>query len=526
MPSDGAARGLLTFAALIVVFAGLRAAAAIAVPILLALFVAFVSAPAVFRLCRWGVPYAGAVTLVLLGEIGVLVGIGTLLGSPVDEFRERLPVYTARLEELARDFAARLGAYGVDVNAEEVSQLIDPGSLFELVGSTVQSLGAVLSQGVLVLFIVAFTLFDASRLWKRVEDHYRDTTAGEHVLSRVTDELNRYLGVKTVTSGATGFFCGVWCWTLGVDFALLWGMLSFLLNYIPNLGALLATIPPFLIALVMIGPWTAFALAVGYLVVNMIIGSVIEPRIMGQALGISPVVVLLSMVVWGWVLGPVGALLSVPLTMIVKLVMKNTHEWVWMSDLMSDAQRHSQWPGAAVEDSARQPAAAPTGPRPATTARAAGTAKRRRPTGFGLKAAGRRGNRRRARQIGRARQMVGAPAWSGDLLDEHDLVGVVAVHHVVVELGARMAAQVLHRQRGLQLLGRPVDRRPEPDEAVEGLLDVHLDAVVVLVARSDRLVVDVLDGANLEADRFHELEALVPGRVGDGVAPKRGSRRA
>ncbi|MGF1469530.1 MAG: AI-2E family transporter [Sandaracinaceae bacterium] len=366
MPLGGAARSLLTLAALVIVLAGLRAAAPIATPILLALLVAFVSSPAVFRLTRWGIHYGFAVSLVLLFELAVLGGLGSLLLSPIEELRRRLPTYQERFGQLASDTAAWLEAHGVAVDEAELAEIGDPAALLDLLGSTVASVGTVLTQGVLFLLIVAFTLFDASRLWKKLEDHYRDTRAGEHVLSRITDEVNRYLGVKSVTSGATGFFCGVWCEILGVDFAVLWGLLAFLLNYIPNVGAIVATIPPFLISLAMFGPGQAALVVLGFTVVNMVIGSVIEPRIMGQALGISPVVVILSMVVWGWVLGPVGALISVPLTMVLKMIMKNTEEWAWLADLMSDPLRRSQLP---VPRSLSERASIPPPPPAANAAR-------------------------------------------------------------------------------------------------------------------------------------------------------------
>jgi AI-2 transport protein TqsA len=356
----GARRSLFSLAGLVILLAGLAAAKPIAVPILLALFTAFVSAPLVFRLNRLRIPYWLSVLLVLTAEVGVLLGLVLILTTPLGELRTRLPVYRTRLIDLTEAGAAWLRDRGLDVDASQLAAGVDPGSLFDLVGATVASLGAVLSSAVIALLLAGFTLFDAKRIWRVVEDHYAGTRAGDHVMSDVSDEVNRYLGVKSLTSGATGLFCGLWAGFLGVDFAILWGMLSFLLNYIPNVGALIATIPPFLIALVMMGPWAALALALGFLAVNMTIGSVIEPRIMGQALGLSPVVVLLSMVLWGWLLGPIGALLSVPITMVFKHIAANTEEWEWLAELASDRSQKAPLPPTAAErQSLSPPAPAP-----------------------------------------------------------------------------------------------------------------------------------------------------------------------
>lgn len=337
-PSSPRRSTLITLAAGVVVLAALREAAAIVIPILLALFIAFVSSPMVFRLTRWKLPYSVSVGVVLVGELGVLVTLGTIVGQSGARFREHLPGYRERLIELYGETSHWLVEHRVPVASERMSEVLDPDAVMGVIGGTVARMGSLLTSTLLVVFVLAFTLLDASRLWRKIESRFAQT-AGEHVLGRISSEVNRYLGVKTVTSGATGIAVGMWVGVMGVDFPVLWGLLGFLLNYVPTIGSLLAAIPPVLIALLMLGPWPAVAVAVGYLVVNLLIGNIIEPRVMGGALGLSPVVVFLSMVVWGWVLGPVGALLSVPLTMIFKIVLQHTDEWAWLADLMSGPQR-------------------------------------------------------------------------------------------------------------------------------------------------------------------------------------------
>lgn len=333
-----ARRGLLTLAAIVIVMAGMREAAVIVVPILLALFFAFVSSPLVFRLSRSRLPYPVAVVFVLLFELSVLVTMGLLVGTSATRFQDRLPAYRDQIGVVYADTASWLTDHGVPVQARTITEALNPSSLMNLIGDTVAQLGSMLSSLLLVVLVLAFTLFDSARLWRKVEEHFAGGTAGDHVLGTIAHEVNRYLAVKTSTSLVTGLLLGLWCTVLRLDFAVLWGLLAFLLNYVPNVGSILAAIPPVLLALLVQGWPAALLVGAGFLTVNMVIGNLIEPRLMGSALGISPVVVLLSIVVWGWILGPVGALLSVPLTMILKIALANTSEWAWIADLMSGAE--------------------------------------------------------------------------------------------------------------------------------------------------------------------------------------------
>jgi len=140
--------------------------------------------------------------------------------------------------------------------------------------------------------------------------------------------LGRYLGIKTVVSIATGFCAGMLTWSLGLDFPLLWAMLAFLLNYVPTI------VPAVLLALVQLGPGAAGATAIGFAAINVAFGNIIEPRLMGYGVGISPLIVFVGLVFWGWVFGPVGMLLSVPLTMVLKLVMESDENTRWIAILI------------------------------------------------------------------------------------------------------------------------------------------------------------------------------------------------
>jgi predicted PurR-regulated permease PerM len=146
--------------------------------------------------------------------------------------------------------------------------------------------------------------------------------------------LGRYLGIKTVVSMATGVCAGVLTWSIGLDFPLLWAMLAFLLNYVPTIGSIIAAVPAVLLALVQIGPGAAGATALGFISINVVFGNFLEPRLMGYGVGISPLVVFVGLVAWGFIFGPVGMLLSVPLTMTLKMALENDDRTRWVAILL------------------------------------------------------------------------------------------------------------------------------------------------------------------------------------------------
>jgi predicted PurR-regulated permease PerM len=140
--------------------------------------------------------------------------------------------------------------------------------------------------------------------------------------------------IKTGISLVTGGMAALWLTILGVDYALLWGLLTFALNYVPNIGSIIAAIPPVLLAIVQLGIGKAIAAGAGYAVINVLMGNFVEPRFMGRGLGLSPLIVFLSLLFWGWVLGPVGMLLAVPLTMTAKIALDSREETRWIAVLL------------------------------------------------------------------------------------------------------------------------------------------------------------------------------------------------
>ena len=327
---------LLITAAFVVVVAGMKAAEAIMVPFLLAVFIATTAATPVFWLHRRGVPFGLAIAAVALALIVALVGVGALVADSARAFLTQMPFYQERLLDLAGGTMEMLRSLGVDLSGTPVLEAFDPAAVFALAGNTLLGFGSVLSNGFLILLAVIFMLAEASSFPRKL----RDVLANPDDLpyfERVAENINRYFAIKTTISVGTGVVVWVFLSIIGVDFAVLWGLLAFMLNYVPTIGSFIAALPPVLLALVQLGPAHAAVAAIGYVVVNILLGSVVEPRFMGRGLGLSTLVVFLSLVFWGWVLGPVGMLLSVPLTMTVKIALEANPGTQWAAHLLGPA---------------------------------------------------------------------------------------------------------------------------------------------------------------------------------------------
>jgi predicted PurR-regulated permease PerM len=316
-----ATRFLIAAAAFIVVVAGMRAASSLVTPFLLAVFIAVVATPPLRELRSRGVPNWAAMLLVVLAIGGLGSVLAILVAGSLDGFRASLPEYQDRLKLLIDDLALWLDGVGLHTSREALQTYIDPARVLGMAGELVSGLSGVLANAFLILLTVVFILLEAAGLPAKLRAALVSPETSTERMHVVLDSINRYMGIKSLTSLGTGLVLWAWLTILGVDYAVLWALIAFLLNFVPTIGSILAAIPAVLLALVQIDLQSALLVALGYLVVNTLVGSILEPKIMGYGLGLSTLVVFVSLVFWGWVLGPVGMFLSVPLTMSLKIAL-------------------------------------------------------------------------------------------------------------------------------------------------------------------------------------------------------------
>jgi AI-2 transport protein TqsA len=338
---------LITAAAFVIVIAGMRAAVPIVVPFLLSAFVAIICAPPLFWLQRRGIPTLIALLMVIFAILGIGFLMGALIGASVKDFSAALPQYQARLQVQMTMVLAWLRSLGIEISDQVLLEYFDPGAVMRLVASTLSGLGGVLTNAFLILLTVTFILLEASSFPTKLCAILGSSNSSMASVEEVINNVQRYMARKTLISLGTGIVIAVWLAIVGVDYPLLWGLLAFVLNYVPNIGSIIAAIPAVLLALVQLGVKSALLAALAFVVVNIAFGYLIEPRYMGRGMGLSTLIVFLSLVFWGWVLGPIGMLLSVPLTMTVKIALESKEDTRWLAILLgseASARAASQKP--------------------------------------------------------------------------------------------------------------------------------------------------------------------------------------
>ncbi len=349
-----AGRFLLYTAAFVVVVAGLKAAASLLVPFLLAIFIALICGPPVAWLKTHRVPAWAAIGLMVLAVLVTAGLIGTLVGNSIAEFREDLPRYQQRLVEMSGGLQEWLNGRGLIFEAGDWREGVNPGAVMQFAGNTLASLASLTTNGFLILLTVVFILAEQVGFRDKLAQARAIPVESFGAIGRFTESVNHYLGLKTLTSLLTGVVAGLGLWWIGVDYAVMWGLLTFLLNYVPTIGSILAAAPPILLALVQLGPASAALAAALMLAVNTVVGNILEPRWMGRGLNLSPLVVFVSLVFWGWVLGPIGMFLSVPLTMLVKIAFENDPDTRWLGLMLGQGQPPPLAPLPAPESEARE----------------------------------------------------------------------------------------------------------------------------------------------------------------------------
>lgn len=327
---------LVGLASVIIIIAGLKVAEAITIPIMLALFVAIISTPFLRMMTARGVPSGLAVLIVLF----VLIVFGGLLAmvvsSSIDNFIAQLPIYQIRLQATLTELQPIFESLGLPVTREMLMEYVNPSNVMGTVGTALSAVGSLLTNVFLVVFIVIFLLMEEATFPRKIRAAMPNANFTLDAATGFIAKVNKYLLIKTIISFITGMLVTFWLMFLGVDFPVLWGLVAMLMNFIPNIGSLIAAVPAVLLALVQLGVGDAVWVAMGYVVINIVMGSIIEPKYMGKGLGLSPLVVFLSLLIWGWLFGPVGMFLSIPLTMIVKIGLEQYHSTRWIAIMLSN----------------------------------------------------------------------------------------------------------------------------------------------------------------------------------------------
>jgi AI-2 transport protein TqsA len=325
---------LVMAAALVIIIGGINQAQSVLVPFLVAVFLAMLGTPSVLWLERKRIPSVVAVLIVVIGMVTILLIIGGLVGTSLNNFINVLPSYQQRIQEQFSELKAILAKKGIRITDKMVLEYINPDALMRLLIGMLGGLGSALSNIILILLTVTFILLEASSFPTKLRAVLGDPMQAFPQFTRFVDDVKRYMIIKTGISLIAGMLIGIWLSILGVDSPVLWGFLAFLLHYVPNVGFIIAAIPAVILTFVQLGIGSAVLTAAGYLAVSIILGNVVEPRLMGRRLGLSTLVVFLSLIFWGSLLGLIGVVLCIPFTMTLKFACENNKNTRWIAVLL------------------------------------------------------------------------------------------------------------------------------------------------------------------------------------------------
>jgi AI-2 transport protein TqsA len=326
---------IVTIAAIVIIIAGTIAAKGILLPIILAVFISVICAQPILWLEKHQTPYALAMLLVLLSIFVLFVLFGSLVGNSLAQFTKEAPQYEEKLRETVADLVRGLNNLGANIDIGQFLETLELDKILIFTASAIGEIGKVMSDSFIIMLITIFMLLEVKSFIVKTEVIEKLHGNSLKYLDKIGYSIRHYLSIKTVISLLTGLFIGIWLLILGVDYAILWGVIAFMLNYIPTIGSIIASVPTMLLALVQLGPGIMVWTGVGYLVINLVMGSVVEPKVMGKGMGLSTLVVFLSLIVWGFVLGTLGMFLSVPLTMAIKIMLEQNESTRWVAILLS-----------------------------------------------------------------------------------------------------------------------------------------------------------------------------------------------
>jgi AI-2 transport protein TqsA len=306
---------LQTGAYLVIIAAGMKFAAPILNNILLALLLAISIMPIIIWLMKKGVPKALALTITILSLILLTIFIASVLSVAVVGIADKLPQYKGQLISLKDNLATLLSQTGINLSDLLSLQDLDPDKIINLASDFISGIVNTFSNFTLIFLLIIFILIDLADLRYKIYRKDRKISHIEEKTLELADAIRKYVSISAFTGLLTAVGNLVLLLILGVDFPVLWAFLSFLFSFIPNFGFILSVIPPVFIALGDSGTTTAVIVVIGFIIINGIVENVIKPKYMGGELDMSLTMIFISLIVWTWILGAMGAILAIPMTM-------------------------------------------------------------------------------------------------------------------------------------------------------------------------------------------------------------------
>jgi len=325
---------LVKVAALIIILAGVFYAKSFLTPLLLAIFISILCAKPISWLETKRVPKWIALIIVMLTLVLLFSGFSFLIGGTISSFSSNVSKYGSSLTAIINSFIQLLNEHGLNIGKDQVPTLIQPARILEFTAGALNGLAQMLEKTLLIFILVLFILLESESFPDKAKAIFSGSDESIAYFSTIVKNIRHYLWIQTLIGLVVGILIYIGLMIIGVNYALLWALIVFLLNYIPNIGSVIATIPAVLFALVQLGIGGALWTLGTFMVIHNVIGNFFEPRIMGEGLGLSTLVVFLSLLLWGFLLGTVGMFLSVPITMTIKIILEQNEKTLWLAILL------------------------------------------------------------------------------------------------------------------------------------------------------------------------------------------------
>jgi predicted PurR-regulated permease PerM len=302
---------------LVIIAAGIKAAAPVLNVVFLALLIGTSIVPLLLWLIRKGVPKSVSLLITILLLIFIIGLIGSVISVAAIGLAEKMPEYQERLIAMKDGIGSFMVGWGIDISDILSRQEFETEKIVNFAKEFISGIVSTFSNFALILMLIIFLLIDTADLHYKIFKGEKKISTGLAKRMELRDEIRKYNSISAFTGAITAFGNLILLLIMGLDFALLWSFLSFLFSFIPSVGFILSVIPPAFIALVEMGPTAAIIVIIGFVLINGIVENVIRPRFMGKELQISLTTIFLSLIFWAWLLGPIGAILAIPLTIAV-----------------------------------------------------------------------------------------------------------------------------------------------------------------------------------------------------------------
>lgn len=326
---------------LLILLLVLKFSSALIVPFLVATALAIILAPTLNFFERKKIPKIISLIVIVLLGLMPLVILGGYIGSEAKDFANNFSEITEKFNVSLDQFARFMDGFGIHVKHREFDQILEHNNIGEIIRNLAAQAGSQFSNIFLIFFMVAFMLMESKFFYNKMLKLAHESGKDVVELMRIIEKIKSYFSIKVKTSLFTAVWVLLVLWFYDVSYFYLWAALAFALNFIPVIGSILAAVPPIIMAFLDHSFMTSVWVAMWYLIINTVVGNILEPKIMGKGLGLSALIIFLSMTFWGWIFGPAGMILSVPLTMSFQFFFSQYKETEWIAFMLSDYEQAS-----------------------------------------------------------------------------------------------------------------------------------------------------------------------------------------